>query len=185
MANSIVASYQAHQAAVALHNADDQPNGGESAEWPEIADTLARIYLACLGEEGLALERPLRNAWAYPVRRPNGDWPNLVVIHDHSAPTDHVNNWRKWTHYAQIVLICGPWGNDPGAMQALGTPYMDPLVRTIDENQSLERRVRAVKVGAGGPRWHVLSYGDPPRNQWYGLTLPLEIEAYNLRVWRG
>jgi hypothetical protein len=181
--NSIVSYYETHQAAIALRNAGDIAAGGESAEWPEIAARLAYIMETCLG--ALPLEKPLRNAKPF-AHLPNGDWPNLMVIHERSVPRDIDSVWTEWTHYAHLSLIWGSWPGDAGRMQALGTPYIWPIKAVLDYNKSLDGRVRNVQVGAGGEEWKVLSYGDsaPTTRQWYGLFLPIEGYGYNRRIYQ-
>ncbi len=178
MSNSVVATYAAHRTAIATRT------GGESGDWPDIAAALSTILLDRLGE--LPLERPLRNAWPYPVRRLNGDWPNLIVLHVRSVTTRQDAVWRQWRHDAQLILICGPWGDDPGGMQAMGTAYITPIVEVLDANQSLDGLCKHIELDPAGQTWQILSYGPsvavPPPPQWYGLVTPVTVFGQSVRV---
>lgn len=184
MSNSILAYYEAHVAAIALHNAADQAIGGESAEWPEIAATLATILADRLGE--LPFERPIRNVSPVPVLRLNGDWPILVVVHQRSVPRDIDSVWTQWTHTAELWLGCGPWPGDTGRMQELGTPYIWAIKAVLDKNKSLDGRVRTVDVTPDGEQWKVMPYGTPPSTRdYFGLTVPVVATGYNRRVYQS
>jgi hypothetical protein len=174
VSNSIVAYYQAHVAAVATHT------GGESADWRDIANALAQTYLDRLGE--LPFERPLRYAWAYPIRRPNGQWPNLVIRQVASVPVDIDSVWTEWTHQAVVLLIGGPANSDPARMEELWGEYQWPMKAVLDQNQSLDGRVASIRVAPEGFRWGVTPYGDPPNNRWYALGLTVLLYGHTRRI---
>jgi hypothetical protein len=181
--HSILATYTAHLAAIALQNAADQAAGGESAEWPDIAAGLADVLETCLAE--LPVERPIRNVFPTPVVRLNGDWPILVIVHQASTPRDIDSVWTEWTHRAELLLLCGPWPGETGRMQALGTPYIWAIKATLDGNRSLDGRVRNVTVGPEGAQWKLLPYGTPPSvRDYFGLSLPVAAYGYNRRVYQ-
>jgi hypothetical protein len=171
VSNSIVTAYAAHRAAVAGGTADRQ--GGESAEWPELADALVTILIDRLGE--LPLDPPLRFGWPYEIAQPNGVWPNLIIVHDGSTPTEIGSGWMEWTHEGQAVLLFGPATGDPAQMRKLGQPYLYPMWQALRANQDLERRCRRIAVGR--QTWGTIPIGlngaTPLR--WYGLTTPFVI----------
>lgn len=179
MSNSIVAAYAAHQAAVVGRGGGAQ--GGESAEWDEIAQFLCDLFIERLGE--LPLDPPLRYAWPYEVAQPNGVWPNLVIAHDASTPNDADPDagwgYVQWRHEGQAVLIFGPESADENTIRRLGQPYLYPIWQVLRANQSLDGRCRRIEVGR--QHWGLLTLG-PQNARWRGLTTPFTIYAQGA-VW--
>jgi hypothetical protein len=172
MSNSIVTPYAQHRAAVTGGTADRQ--GGESADWPELAQALVDILIDRLGE--LPLDPPLRYGWPYEIAVPNGVWPNLIIVHDGSTPTDTGSSgYIQWWHEGQAVLLFGTATDDPAVMRRNGQPYLYPMWRVLRANQDLERRCRSIEIGR--QTWGTLPIGQAggvPR-RWYGLTTPFVI----------
>lgn len=171
MSHSIVAAYRDHQVRAALHT------GGESAEWPELANALVDIVWQRTKE--LTLDPPVRaiqDAWAYPVRRPNGEWPNLICTHAWSERAGSAGGIEWWTHSGHLILICGPGNGDEATMQELGTAYIYPLDLVLQANESLDGRCTRLTVGR--ITWGRLAYAG---GRYYGLTVP--VEAKGQAIW--
>lgn len=179
MSNSIATAYAAHRAAVVGYGGAAQ--GGESAEWPDLAQALVDICIDRLQE--LPLDPPLRYGWPYEIAVPNGMWPNLVIIHEGSTPDDAFGTgYVEWTHEGHAFLIFGKDGADDRAvMRRNGQPYLYPMWQVLRANQSLDGRCREIAVGR--QTWGTIPMGvGASLINWYGLTTPFTITGQGA-VW--
>jgi hypothetical protein len=169
--NAILDSYQAHLAAAALRD------GGESAELLDLCNALATMVVETVG--ALPLDPPLAHGWGYPIKKPNGEWPNWIVMEDPdqgSARAGYNSCWEVWAHHLVGFLICGPANGDPATLQGIGAQYKDPINRAIQANQSLGGRCNRIDVGRFV--WRTI---DPyAGGKWQGYYVPLTVEAQSL-----
>lgn len=172
MPSTALQAYQDHLVAIAAGD------GGESAEWPDIAATLADTCYQELST--FPLPMPLAQAFAFKPAQYNGNWPILVVVHGQEV--DDVGQsdscYERTVHEVTLMVVCGPAGNDPGVMQTIGAKYFAPLKFVINAHQTLGNRCRYIRRDkAAGIRWQVLN------NQWYGATMAIRIGVQSRRVW--
>lgn len=165
--NAIDTAYTAHLARIAA------ADGTESAELPDICNRVADLIKQVVGPI-----LPIPYAWGYPVTRPNGIWPNWVVVPDPQAGSEHSNEigtgLHLVKHHLMGMLLVGAASEDYATVSARGLPYLWLIDRALAGNWTLDRAV--VGLEADRSIWAKAPYAG---GTWWALAWPLVVWAYS------